>query len=166
MTRNIYLLRHAQSADKQSGQTDKDRVLTAQGESDAKKLGTFLKKSDIRFDRIISSTARRAQSTTLLVCQSLGYETNTIIWDDHLYATSGVQIVQRVIHQENSLKNILIVGHNPAISEAAELLSCEDSIYLVPATLVQIAFLGDWSSVEHPNGQLMKILEPGQVPSS
>ncbi len=43
MSYYLYLLRHAQSADKQIGQTDKERTITATGLLDAKDTGKFLK---------------------------------------------------------------------------------------------------------------------------
>ena len=63
MTRKLFVLRHAQSAGKQSRQRDYDRDLTAVGEAKAKALGKKIKKENINIDLILSSDAVRTQRT-------------------------------------------------------------------------------------------------------
>src|SRR5258705_341883 len=85
MPRYLYLLRHAQSADKQPGQTDKDRVLTPVGMTEAKAVGFFLKESAVKPELIITSSATRAKTTSLEVARVLSYDEEKIEATDDLY---------------------------------------------------------------------------------
>ena len=71
MTKVLLVLRHAQSAGKQTGQLDYDRALTAQGEEIAKALGKKILRQGFKLDLILSSGATRAKATVDLVNQSI-----------------------------------------------------------------------------------------------
>jgi phosphohistidine phosphatase len=64
MPRYLYLLRHAQSAEKQHGQTDRDRNLTHLGMKQALLVAQFLKEEKTLPEIIMSSVAERAKETT------------------------------------------------------------------------------------------------------
>ena len=74
MSRFLYLMRHAQSADKQPGQADKERELTLKGMQDATLIGRYLHDQKKIPKIFLSSTANRAKTTTQLVCDVLKIE--------------------------------------------------------------------------------------------
>jgi len=63
MTKVIAVLRHAQSAGKQSGQRDYDRVLTPEGVASINKLGKKLSEQGWKPDFVLGSSATRVQQT-------------------------------------------------------------------------------------------------------
>jgi phosphohistidine phosphatase len=66
MLRYLYLIRHAESKEKQVGQSDQERVLTPRGMREALLIGTYLYKEKATFDSIICSPAERAKATDYL----------------------------------------------------------------------------------------------------
>ena len=63
MQRYLYLLRHAESKEKQIGQDDHDRKLTPRGMREALLMGNYLFKEKAPIDVVISSTAAILSST-------------------------------------------------------------------------------------------------------
>jgi phosphohistidine phosphatase len=59
----LYLLRHAKSSWKELGQDDHDRPLNKRGRHAAKTMATYLRRSEIRPELVICSTATRAKQT-------------------------------------------------------------------------------------------------------
>src|SRR5688572_23937502 len=120
MSRFLYLLRHAQSADKQPGQADKERELTLKGMQDATLIGRYLHDQKKIPKIFLTSTANRAKATTQLVCDVLKTEDEKIQLEDELYEASVRTFLGIVKQQDDSADAIMCVGHNPAISYLAE----------------------------------------------
>lgn len=119
MNRFIVILRHAQSAGKQAGQSDYQRTLTEEGERAAKALGIFLTNQSVKPDYLLSSSAVRARSTAEGVNESMQIAPSHICYLDDLYeATPDTWLNEiRIIPDEH--RALLLVGHNPAISQLA-----------------------------------------------
>lgn len=85
---------------------------------------------------IAVSPARRTRETLEVLCESVQieakYQTN-----DFLYTSDGNKYLDAI--RESTSENLLIVGHNPAISEAASTLS-SSAISLTTAGWVLIDF--------------------------
>ena len=63
-------MRHAQSADKQVGETDKERELTPTGSRESLLIGSYLLKQKISLDAIFTSTANRANRSASLIADA------------------------------------------------------------------------------------------------
>jgi phosphohistidine phosphatase len=59
----FYLLRHAKSSWKEPGLNDHDRPLNKRGRNAAKMMAKYLRRSEIKPDLVICSTAIRAKQT-------------------------------------------------------------------------------------------------------
>ena len=161
MSKKLYLLRHAQSADKQHGQVDKERELTAQGRLDATKIGRAIKKLNINFDLVISSTASRAKSTTLLVAAAIQFDTKAIEWSEEIYETAVQNLIMIVGGIDNTLDSVLLVGHNPTISYCAAYLSGTDRGDLAPGCMAILHFSStDWKEVKQNTGKFVSLMDP------
>ena len=66
----VYLLRHAKSSWKEPGLDDQDRPLNKRGRQAAKIMAMYLRRSKIKPDLVICSTAARAKQTLLRIVQS------------------------------------------------------------------------------------------------
>jgi phosphohistidine phosphatase len=154
----LFLMRHAQSADKQLGQSDKERELTTLGLRQALHIGTQLKDLNFFPDTIISSPATRAKRTSELVAESSLYDLDKIIFDDELYQASVRTFLSQIHRFDEVSKNILCVGHNPTISYLAEYLTKAEIGDLPPAGLVVLKFSQPWSKVNDGNGEFIKLL--------
>lgn len=161
MERYLYLMRHAQSADKQHSQTDKERELTVQGLRDAIKIGAWLYNEKINPDVIVSSTATRAKSTAGLLLDTMKLMPEKIQLNDELYDASVRTFLREITQLEDTLHHVVCVGHNPAISYLAEYLTKAEIGELPPGGLVVIQFeILLWQKIGEASGKFIKLITP------
>lgn len=87
------------------------------------------------FDIAVSS-ARRTRETLELLCESLKIESKHET-SDFLYSSDVNKYLDAI--RESTSENLMIIGHNPAISEAASTL-CSSTISLNTAGWILIDF--------------------------
>lgn len=150
MERTLLLVRHAKSDWGNPQQQDYDRPLNARGQRDAPEMGRRLKTMGHVPDLIIASTANRAAATARLIAAAMGYAEAHIHWLDSLYhapprvfeevmATSGI---------DRNIKTLMMVAHNPGITEFANQITEKFSIDNMPTcSIVAVkAESHDWES--------------------
>lgn len=121
--KTLFLVRHAKSSRDDATQLDKDRPLDGRGTRDASKMGKRLGKRGVKPDLIVSSPARRALATAQSMATELHYKLDDIVVDDGLYAGAASDLLGVVRNLDDKRKSVMLVGHNPAISELACALS-------------------------------------------
>lgn len=114
--KTLIIIRHAKSDWSNLYQPDFDRELNERGLRDAPMMGKRLK-SVVTLDGIISSTAKRAAQTTLLIADAVSFDVKNIIWKGELYHAAPDIITEKIIEAENSLNHIAVVCHNPGITQ-------------------------------------------------
>ena len=122
MMKNLILLRHAKSRWKDDKLDDFDRPLSNRGKEDAPKIAKRLKQREIQIDLIISSSARRTTDTANIFAGILNYKSE-IIFDNKLYAASESHILSVINRLENNFEKVLLVCHNPGITNLVNYLS-------------------------------------------
>jgi phosphohistidine phosphatase len=156
--KSLLLLRHAQSADKQPGQRDFDRVLTAAGQAQANRVGEYLNKKSIRPDLVLCSNAVRASSTTTIVSSKIEYSLDKIIEIETIYEASLASLLSIIKGIEDRFNCVLLVGHNPSISTLGEFFIDEHVGNVEPAGLLSIEFsFPAWKEVARGSGKLLTI---------
>jgi len=119
MTRRLILIRHAKSGWDNIYADDHARTLTDSGKAASKAIGQWLAANDFVPDLILTSDATRALQTTTLIKKGLGMAIPT-----HeiglLYHAAPDTL--REVASKHSDQTIAIVGHNPGIGMAANLL--------------------------------------------
>jgi len=80
---------------------------------------------NIKPDMILSSAALRAQLTADGLAEKIEY-TQPVQYMDELYLTAPEMIINVLSLQEDSYESIMVVGHNPALSEVANILQHEN----------------------------------------
>jgi phosphohistidine phosphatase len=153
--RKIFFVRHGESADKQHGQTDFDRVLTHKGKISIELLGKFFKEGKIKVNSILSSPSARTSETALILSKAIRFSIHDVEFESSLYNGTD-QNYLNVTH--NSSPGLIVVGHNPAISYVVGKLTGDYSISLHPGQCAVIEF----SSVEESNsmGKLVQLIGP------
>jgi phosphohistidine phosphatase len=125
---NIFILRHgiAVERDEWHSKNDADRPLTREGEKQLRKTSSALKRLKLNFDLILSSPFERAKKTAEIVADGLKLR-KRLKFSDALASDGDAK---NLIHQLNELKpspkNILLVGHEPYLSELISLLISGD----------------------------------------
>jgi phosphohistidine phosphatase len=164
MPKYLFLLRHAETAEKQSGQTDKERELTSKGLKEAMLIGIYLQKSNTAFDTIISSTATRTRSTTQIVSDAMRASADKIIYEDQLYEASLRTFLALINKLDDDLNTVMFVGHNPTISYLAEFLASAPIGDMATGGLVTIKFdMASWSKVAKSSGELVRYVAPSML---
>lgn len=116
--KKIYLLRHAKAF--KEGLNDFERDLNEKGKEDIKKMLKKLEKYGLSFDMIVSSKATRALKTAKKFAQHYNKELHL---EDSFYEANANDLFSYIKNLDDSINSVLLVGHNPALSELAELLS-------------------------------------------
>jgi phosphohistidine phosphatase len=120
--KTLTLFRHAKSSWAEPGLADHDRPLNDRGEHDAPLMAKRLVDAGIRPSLILSSTATRAWTTAKIVAREIGYPAEFLQRDPALYLASRKALLDVISRQENGFNNIVLIGHNPGLTDLAELL--------------------------------------------
>ncbi len=130
MSKRLLLCRHAKSSWKDPSLTDIARPLNRRGKQDAPLMGAWLHHQGIMVDAILASPAKRARSTARKLARAIGFDRTGIITLDVLYFGSGEEILLSLHHLPDPCEQVLVVGHNPTITDLANRLGnlCIDNV--------------------------------------
>jgi phosphohistidine phosphatase len=115
-TRRLVLIRHAKSA-RPYGVPDEDRPLTGRGRRDAQAAGQWLAAEGPRPDLTLCSTAVRTRHTWEIVCRSLRKVPTRYL--PELYGGDAEDVIGLAVAAPESVKVLVVVGHEPTISVTA-----------------------------------------------
>ncbi|HDQ44183.1 MAG TPA: histidine phosphatase family protein [bacterium] len=121
--KRLILLRHAKSGWNDPGMRDFDRPLSERGERDAPAIGARLRERGIFPDRIVSSPAVRAARTAELIADAMNYQRERIVWKGEIYEASAGDLLRCIRSMDEADERILLIGHNPGISDVARRLT-------------------------------------------
>jgi phosphohistidine phosphatase len=161
--KTLLLLRHAKSSWDEPGLSDHDRPLNARGLRDAPKMGALIKQQELTPDRIIASTARRAQETARHVAQHCGYP-GTIDSSASLYLATPDEYVAYLRCLDDQYSVVLVVGHNPGLEDLLELIT--GSLQKMPtAALAWISMeITGWQEFSaKADAQLIRLWRPKEL---
>lgn len=144
--KNLFLLRHAKSSWKDTLLNDFERSLNNRGKRDAPHMAHRFSKRGFEVDLVISSSARRTSDTAKIFADILYYKSK-IIFNDGLYEASNQKILEVINKIEERYTSVLLVCHNPGITNIANYLS-DHFIDNIPTTGV-VGFSTDrhWKSI-------------------
>ena len=115
--KTLLICRHAKSDWSNLYLKDFDRELNERGLRDAPMMGKRLHSRGFVPDLIISSSAKRASQTAKLIAQELDYPLKSIHWEEKLYHAPPAIIQQTIFETDNSISTLMIVCHNPGITD-------------------------------------------------
>ncbi|MCC5977618.1 MAG: histidine phosphatase family protein [Salinarimonas sp.] len=122
--KRLILLRHAKS-DWPAGVDDLERPLNPRGREAAPRMGRYLAEEGLLPDRAIVSPAQRTRETFELVAQALSDiagEKLQMQVDPRIYEAPPEHLLQAVRETDDSVRTLLMVGHNPGTQELAQRL--------------------------------------------
>lgn len=144
--RRLFLMRHAQAAAFAPGGGDRDRVLTAAGEAQARQVGAQLASAGI--ERVLASPAVRARQTAT----ALGLPVQVTVVDA-LYNCSAATLATTVSRLPEYVRAALVVGHYPGLPGLVQALVDRQTAgpelsalerRFPPATVVELEFADPW----------------------
>ena len=152
--KTLYLFRHAKSSWSFDDLSDQERPLNDRGRDDAPAMGQALGKRHICPDIVVSSPAVRAMSTAVLVARELQYPTNKISVNAGIYGADTDDLLAIIRALPDLAASVLLVGHNPTITETANELSPSSVDEMPTAAVVCLRFACErWEDVSKANGE-------------
>jgi phosphohistidine phosphatase len=161
MTKQLFLLRHGEAADKTGNQSDKDRELTTAGIQHIMRMAAHLAAQNLPVDAIYCSSGLRARQTALLLLEKIDMEDDKIFFEDDLYDASTRTLMEFISRLDNSLKSVMIVGHNPALSYVAEYLTDTEVGSMAPGGIAIVRLtVSSWKEITKGAGELVQYFHP------
>lgn len=125
MSKQLLVMRHAKSSWSDQRLTDFERPLNKRGLRVAPQVAEFIHLQGLTPDLIVSSSANRAKSTAELFvgnCEGVREDHLTFTKDFyHAPAEVYCEFVDRF--RDESVENLLLIGHNPGLEDLVERLT-------------------------------------------
>jgi phosphohistidine phosphatase len=163
-------LRHAKSSWPSSGMPDAARPLSERGQAAARLMGAYMAHHSLIPDRILCSPARRTRDTWAGIATQWPANMD-VVFDQSLYEATPQSILS-VIRAQQAARTLLVIGHNPGLQEAAELLIAAGDVELrerlrekfPTAALAVIDFaINKWKSIHERSGRLDRYIIPRSI---
>lgn len=113
----VYFLRHASAGShKADPKKDEKRALDENGIEQCGMMGRALAALDVHVDATITSPLKRAAQTAALVANEVGYE-GKLLMDASLRPEGSYENFRKLLERYADREAVLVVGHNPNLSE-------------------------------------------------
>ena len=146
--KTLYLVRHAKSSWGITGLADDQRSLLPKGITKTKLVAGYLIKEGVKIDLIISSQAVRAYETAKIIADCLGYPVKQILKNRKIYDGPYDRLLDLIYTISNDVDSLMIVGHNPLITQLSNLFLHPGIDYMPTSAIVSITFqTGKWEEV-------------------
>jgi phosphohistidine phosphatase len=153
--KRLILLRHAKSSWKELDLPDFERPLNARGKKNAPMMGRRMRLYSLGPDIIISSPAKRAWQTAELIAKEIGSEPAQIIAAPEIYEAPCATLIELIQGFDSSWDSVLLVGHNPGITDLDEFLSGERLCNMPTSAVCCIDFSAkNWREVSEKSGRI------------
>ena len=147
--KTLLLIRHAHAGHSNPQLRDKARPLSARGQLEASAVAQRLAQRGFAPDLIVASPAARTIETARLLARALSYRLEDIVPIDRLYECEAVELCEIIEGINDRHENLIIVGHNPALSEFAWRLS-EGIEFMAPGAVASFTFtMPRWADIGH-----------------
>lgn len=143
----LVLVRHAKSDWGDPSLRDHDRPLNGRGRKNAPDMADRLAATGVSVDLILSSTAVRARTTAQAFAEALDAPLELI---PELYLASGSTLLgaARLAATRNGFETIMVVAHNPGITDLANELSGGGIHHMPTAAVARFELAGGWGAQE------------------
>jgi phosphohistidine phosphatase len=153
----LYVLRHAKS-DQHLGLPDHERPHNDRGRRQAPDVGRHLAGQGVTLDMAVVSTATRTRETWDLVSAGLA-ERPHVHFDAKVYNASLDDLLEVVRELPDDAATVLLVGHNPGVSQLVAALTSEP-VDMPTSALAVVELSSAWSEVSAGSGRLVTAGRP------
>jgi phosphohistidine phosphatase len=132
--KTLLLARHAKSSWNTEAATDFERPLNNRGLRDAPMMAERLADRALKLDTIVSSKANRALATARLLAEGLDHR-QAVVETGDIYEAPATRILQTISGFDDSWQCVMMVGHNPGMSNTCNLL-CQEAHIAMPTCAI------------------------------
>jgi len=152
----LTLFRHAKSSWDDPGLDDFDRPLNTRGRHDAPEMGRRLQATGQIPGLLITSPAARALQTARMAAREMDFAEQRIIVEPSLYHASAGELFAILTSLETRAAHVMLVGHNPGLTDFAVRLSDARIDNLPTASLFCVDLeLQDFSEIQPGTGHFV-----------
>jgi phosphohistidine phosphatase len=156
---NLYILRHASAGVRRENPLlDVNRPLDKDGKTQSLQLTHVLNAMKITFDMVVSSPLKRSMQTAQLVATETGFE-QKIVASTALAPTATFAQFQKLLRDCTAYENVLVVGHNPNLTQFLGQLLAGPTETTVPGVRLRKGTLARISLLRGP-AVLQSLLDP------
>jgi len=158
---DIYILRHGEAQPRSGDLPEADRKLTPKGRRDVERVARLARAAKVQPDLVLSSPYSRAKETAQVAIEAFErkpplVETPALVPDG-----SSKQVWKEIKSHSNS-RQLLLVGHEPQLSDLAGYLLASPALRLDLKKGALVSIRMDRLGAE-PQGELKWILTPGLI---
>jgi len=124
-SKTVFLLRHAKSQRNDTDAADFDRPLSGRGRRDAPRMGAWMGRQGLQPDLVLCSDAVRARQTWEAAAPEL-HSTAPVLFERALYMASATALLNRLRRLPDTVRSVLLIGHNPGLETLAIALASPD----------------------------------------
>lgn len=159
---SLIFFRHAKSNwDADYGDDDRLRPLSARGRTAARIMGRFLATARQLPDLAVTSPAVRAQQTLELAMNAGDWRCPVLVRPS-LYGDRAA-LLDEVRRVGSEIRTLVVVGHEPACSDAVRFLSGAEVRFPTAGMLRLDLQIGSWSDVDAGAGRIEWLVTPRLV---
>tara|TARA_B100000575_G_scaffold165347_1_gene132190 strand:+ start:2271 stop:2762 length:492 start_codon:yes stop_codon:yes gene_type:complete len=149
--KSLIIVRHCKSSWADLSLSDFDRPLNKRGNIDGELMSNYLREKEKKIDKLILSTSKRTRLTSKYFTEKIHFD--SISYLDELYHASYSDIINIISKVENNFNSIMVIGHNPGLTELINQYTIMN-IYNLPTTgVVKVEFKGDkWDRITENKG--------------
>jgi phosphohistidine phosphatase len=130
--RQLTLVRHAKAQVARPDQSDFDRALSARGKAEATAMAARARDLDLTPDFLVSSPAARTLATARAFARAFRIPMPHVHREQRLYLATPDALMAVVRHVPRHCQHVLLVGHNPGLSEFAARLTDDKDLNDLP----------------------------------
>ncbi len=158
----LWLVRHGDARQGKTGERDFDRDLSERGAADAERFGAWLAHQPDRPHLIISSDAARTRATASWIVRCAGPDAGMLHLDRRMYDASARTLLDIVRETPAEVRSLAVVGHNPGMSELAQLLPADNAPPALPTLgVVLMETTVDWHDLASGMASVLSFSHPG-----
>jgi phosphohistidine phosphatase len=155
--KTLLIVRHAKSSWESQSQADFDRPLNERGIRNAPEMARRLVLRGLTPEYILTSPAIRAISTARLMSTQFGKSDDLLMVDATIYEASRQDLYRLISRQNPDHSILMIIGHNPGMSDFLNWL-CDTDEILSTAAVAQVEIDSKkWNSWERGSGKLIDL---------
>ncbi|HVP34816.1 MAG TPA: histidine phosphatase family protein [Steroidobacteraceae bacterium] len=150
--KRLTVMRHADARWKDAGTDDFARPLNRRGMAGAEAMAKRLLELELVPDRLLASTARRAEQTADIVARELSLSIRHVQREEALYLASAADMLKLIQDTGPRIAHLMVIAHNPGASDLIHLLVPHGGIStLSTAACCSIVFaVEDWRVIGAP----------------
>ncbi len=164
--KRLTLIRHADADWKNASVPDFERPLNKRGLGEAEAMGKLLLDQALVPDLLLASAARRTQQTSEILARKLNLASRRVKAAEGLYLALPDDILTLVRATGPRVQHLVIVGHNPGISDLARSLAPKEMTIaeLTTAAACTLTFLTrTWATIGPPASRAVQYEPPSKL---